>query len=45
MEVTTEMYIKLFNELTDIINELERLKEKIKPVQPETEEMYVNGID
>ena len=45
MEVTTEMYIKLFNELTDIINELERLKEKIKTVQLETEEMYVNGID
>ena len=45
MEVTTEMYIKLFNELTDITNELERLKEKIKTVQLETEEMYVNRID
>ena len=45
MEVTTEMYIKLFNELTNITNELERLKEKIKTVQLETEEMYVNGID
>ncbi len=45
MEVTTEMYTKLFNEFTDIINELERLKEKIKTVQLETEEMYVNRID
>ena len=41
MEVTTEMYTKLFNELTDISNELERLKEKIKTVQFENEEIYI----
>ncbi len=41
MEVTTEMYTKLFNELTDITNELERLKERIKNVQLETEEIYI----
>ena len=42
MEVTTEMYTKLFNELTDITNELERLKERIKNIQSETEEIYIN---
>ncbi len=41
MEVTTEMYTKLFNELTDITNELEKLKERIKNIQLETEEMYI----
>ncbi len=41
MEVTTEMYTKLFNELTDITNELERLKERIKKIQLETEEIYI----
>ncbi len=42
MEVTTEMYTKLFNELTDITNELEKLKERIKNIQLETEEIYIN---
>jgi len=41
MEVTTEMYTKLFNELTDITNELEKLKERIKNIQLETEEIYI----
>ena len=41
MEVTTEMYTKLFNELTDITNELERLKKRIKSIQLETEEIYI----
>ena len=41
MEVTTEMYTKLFNELTDITNELEKIKERIKNIQLETEEMYI----
>ena len=41
MEVTTEMYTKLFNELTDIMEELEKLKERIKNIQLETEEMYI----
>ncbi len=45
MEVTTEMYTKLFNELTDIMNELEILKERIKNIQLETEEIYINRID
>ena len=42
MEVTTEMYTKLFNELTDITEELEKLKERIKSVQLEAEEIYIN---
>ena len=41
MEVKTEMYTKLFNELTDITNELEKLKERIKNIQIETEEIYI----
>ncbi len=41
MEVTTEMYTKLFNELTDITNELEKIKERIKSIQLETEEIYI----
>ena len=45
MEATTEMYTKLFNELTDISNELERLKERIKNIQLEAEEIYINRID
>ena len=41
MKVTDEMYIKLFNELTDIMNDLEKIRERIKEVQIETEEIYV----
>ena len=40
--VTEEMYFKLFNKLTDILEELEKLKEGIKKAQIETEEMYIN---
>ena len=39
--VTDEMYFKLFNELTDITNELEKIKERIKNIQLETEEIYI----
>ena len=41
MEVTTEMYARLFNELTDVQKELEKLIERIKNVQMETEELYI----
>lgn len=37
------MYTKLFNELTDIMNDLENIKERIKKVQLETEEIYINN--
>ena len=43
MNVTSDMYTKLFNELTDVMNELENIKERIKKVQTETEEMYINN--
>ena len=43
MNVTSDMYTKLFNELTDIMNELENIKERIKKVQAETEEIYINS--
>ena len=44
MNVTTDMYTKLFNELTDIMNDLENIKERIKKVQLETEEIYINKV-
>ena len=43
MNITPEMYTKLFNELTDILNEIEIIKEKIIKVQRETEDMYINS--
>ncbi len=43
MNITTEMYTKLFNELTDIMKDLENIKERIKKVQSETEEIYINN--
>lgn len=42
MKVTTEMYTKLFNELTDVKKELEVLIERIKTAQTETDEMSIN---
>ena len=42
MNVTTEMSTKLFNELTDILDELEKTKERNKKVQIETEEIYIS---
>lgn len=41
MEITTEMYTRLFNELTDVQRELEKLVERIKKAQTEVEEMYI----
>ena len=43
MKVTTDMYTKLFNELTDIMNDLENIKERIVKIQKETEEIYINN--
>ncbi len=43
MNVTSDMYTKLFNELTDIMKEIENIKERIKKVQIETEEIYINN--
>jgi len=41
MEIKTEMYTKLFNELTDLQGELIKLTERIKMVQLEVESMYI----
>ena len=43
MKVTTEMYTRLFNELTNVKEELEILIERIKQVQIETEDIYINS--
>lgn len=42
MKVTTEMYTKLFNELTNIQEELQKIIESAKAVQVEVEEIYIN---
>ena len=42
MEVKSEMYTKLFNEMTEIEKELQKLIERMKSVQMEVEEMYIN---
>lgn len=42
MNVTDEMYIKLFNELTNIMEDLEKITKRIKAVQTETEEIYIS---
>ena len=41
--VKDEMYFKLFNELTDILETIKKMKEKIKQIQLETEEMYIDN--
>ena len=43
MKVTTEMYTRLFNELTNVKEELEIIIERIKQVQIETEDIYINS--
>ncbi len=45
MKVTSEMYTKLFNEITDVQEELLKLVERLKNIQLETEEMYINNED
>ena len=41
--VKDEMYFKLFNELTDILETIKKMEEKIIQIQLETEEMYINN--
>ena len=42
MKTTSEMSTKLFNELTDIQSELEKITERIKQIQIEAEEIYID---
>ena len=45
MKVTSEMYTKLFNELTDMQEELQKLIERMQKAQIEAEEMYIEGTE
>ena len=40
--INEKMYYRLFNELTDILEDIKKLEERIKRAQLETEEMYIN---
>jgi len=43
MQVTQEMYTKLFNAVTDAKTQLEKVTELLNQAQLETEEMYINN--
>ena len=40
--ITEKLYFKLFNELTDIMETIKKMEERIKQIQIETEEMYIS---
>lgn len=40
--ITEKMYYKLFNELTNVLEDIKKMEERIKLAQIETEEMYIN---
>lgn len=42
VQITSKMYTRLFNEVTDIKNELYKLAERMNDVQVEVEEVYIN---
>ncbi len=42
-KVLKEMYTTLFNEITDTLEEVEKLKEKLIKAQQQTEELYINN--
>ncbi len=43
IRVLKEMYTTLFNEVTDALEEVEKLKEKLIKAQQQTEELYINN--
>ncbi len=43
VNVLKEMYTKLFNEVTDALEQLEKIKEKLIKIQQKTEELYINN--
>lgn len=45
MKVSTEMYGKLFNAITDAENDLEKIVERLKQIQIEVEKLYINSED
>ena len=45
MNITTEMYGKLFNAITDTENDLNKIIERLKEIQKDVEEMYIRNDD
>ena len=45
MSIYKPMYNKLFSQITDTIEVLEKELEKLKDVQIETEEVYINTVE
>ena len=43
VNVLKEMYTKLFNEVTDALEQVEALKEKLVKAQQQTEEIYMEN--
>lgn len=43
MEVSTEMYAKLFNGITDVEKELSDIVERLKELQIEVEKIYMDN--
>lgn len=43
VNVLKEMYTKLFNEVTDALEQVEALKEKLVKAQQQTEELWINN--
>ena len=43
LRVLKEMYTTLFNEITNALEQVEALKEKLIKVQQQTEELYINN--
>ena len=43
VNVLKEMYTKLFNEVNDALEDVEKLKEKLIKAQQKTEEIYINN--
>ena len=41
--VKDEMYFKLFNKLTDILETIRKMEDDIIRIQLETEEFYISG--
>lgn len=45
MTISEEMYSMLFNEITDIQKDLQKIIERTKKLQIEVEEKYINKED
>lgn len=43
-ELFKEMYFKLFNEITNVETDMENIAQKLKKLQCELEEFYINKV-